>query len=161
MENILLIIFLYFIATIFSDRNKRKKRRMPPSGPPEQMPQQVPRGQDGAAPRRGVDFEIPHLEGAPPVPSADGVYHEEEDEASGKPAPHPERDLWQEYVERTRHAVLRNGAGSSETAIEASAGEAGKPHPILMDPQTALQAVALAEVLNRPKAYRKIRRYGR
>lgn len=122
------------------------------------MPEQVPQGQDGAAPRRGIDFEIPHLEGAPPVPSADGIYHEKEDEVFGHTASHPKRDLWQEYVERTRHTGSRNGAGSSETAMEASAGEAGKLHPILLDPRTALQAVALAEVLNRPKAYRKIRR---
>ena len=161
MENILLIIFLYFIATIFSDRNKRKKRRMPPPGTPEQMPGRVPRGQDGTAPRREIDFEIPHLEGAPPVPSADGVYREEEDEIPRKPASQPKRNLWQEYAEQGRHAGLRNSAGISGAAMEASAGEAGKPHPILMDPQTALQAVALAEVLNRPKAYRKIRRYRR
>ena len=136
MENIAFAVFLYFLVTVLMGGKKKRK----PS-PPGQM-ELPPQPGDREAPR--IDFEIPHLEGAPPLPSLDAIQRE---------APSSEPPLRQRSPSAERETLPARDA-----APVADGQPAGKACPILLEPQTAMQAIAMAEILNRPKAYRNLHR---
>lgn len=135
MENIAFAVFLYFLVTMLTGNKKKRK----PS-PPEQR--ELPPTEDMGASHGGIDFKIPHLEGAPPLPSCDAIRREE----AGPP-------LQQRTPSTERESCPARG-GDPVPGGQPD----GKARPILLEPQTALQAIAMAEILNRPKAYRNLRR---
>ena len=139
MEDIILVLLFYFIATVLSNKKQRGKV---PSKRPVPMPRQ------GGGNGKPVDFEIPRLEGAPPRPSSDGIYQED---AEGE-------ETWQHSEEPDRGYASQDslaGAGNhEEPGKKASPHAQGDQPTMALTPQTALQAVAWAEILNQPKAHR-------
>ncbi len=150
MENIILVLLFYFIGTMLSSRGKKK--RTPPPGLPEQIPGQ---GAPEKESERRIAFEIPHLEGAPPLPSktSSGEGEGEEDAFLPETTWEPEfREEWKDAVEEPQNVLEGNGA--KHVPQEQPDGEHS---PIRFTPQNALQAIAMAEILGRPKAYRNMR----
>lgn len=63
MENIILIIVLYFLGTLVTDKAKRKQRRKNNRNQRESIP--IDFDMSSAQKNNSWDFEIPELEGAP------------------------------------------------------------------------------------------------
>jgi len=140
MENIILIILFYFIATVLSD--KKKRRKVPPRPPGPILTQR--RGN-----QKPIGFEIPKLEGAPPQTLPDEEGKEKADEEGSFQM---QDDLWKGYPPQESLACADANA---ESVVETLADVQEKQPASALTPQTALQAIAWAEVLNRPKAHQK------
>lgn len=137
---------------------RRQAERPRINMPPVEIPMPQPTGRQDS----GLGFEVPHIEGAPPatpqppvqVQGADGAWHEagsqlaEEMEALEE----ARRDREQDLARETRERVLR---AEEEAAYAVQAKLVINPvrHTALgLTPEQALSAVALAEILGKPKA---------
>ncbi len=141
------IIVIIFITIVKEQWEQRKKKRGRQRG---HRPFPIPR-----EPSRGRDFEIPQIEGAPsleeePVPSFDSMEQEEREQAS---------QIFLETLQRRKEQQgAASTAGKMSDIAETGKASVGQSAPLQLDPQSALQAMALAEVLGKPKAYRNRRR---
>lgn len=149
MENIILVILFYFIATVLSDRNRKKKRTSAPERP-NGIPGKAEPSGGAAQPTERIEFEIPHLEGAPPLPlPSSGECHETEDADAQK-------TVWESD---TRYMGRESGEEERKLPHGGNASSSAQPDEkntvIRFTPQSALQAVAMAEILGRPKAHRR------
>lgn len=164
MENIILIIVLYLIGTIVSDNAKRKKRRSQKRGkhteenrvPPDFDIPPLDRDNpfDFEIPpvktKKSQDFEIPKLEGAPkskPAPGADGVYREEEEK------------IVNPYLDYLKRDAPKNKEKTSgmEQNIPLKVDKVSKKSTKLST-ENVRYGIIMAEILGKPKAYRRIRR---
>ena len=140
------IIFVIFITIVKEQWEQRKKKR---DRRKHHRPFPVPREPSG-----GRDFEIPQIEGAPsleeePVPSFDSMEQEEREQAS------------QIFLETLQRRKEQQGAASKlgmpSGIAETGKDSVGQAASLQLNPQSALQAMALAEVLGKPRAYRNRR----
>lgn len=138
----ILIIVLFVLFTVVTDRLDKKKR---PSRPREKSGKELPRQLPAQWPRRPVPtnqdeplpFEIPELRNAPSP--ADEVYREEE------AVRQQEKKLLAEQYRQIHVVKPQPQPVRAENAWRIPA----------LTPQSAQQAVVLAEILGRPKAYRR------
>ncbi|MBR2214216.1 MAG: hypothetical protein IJ849_00495 [Selenomonadaceae bacterium] len=118
MENLLAIIVFVLIA-VLSDRGSKKKRQAPP---------QAETGDDYVP--ANIDFDIPHIEGAPP----ENYFPEPPSEtAAATPTPH----------------------STPQIAISQSTAPRRENSPLRLTAENTLQAMAWAQILGRPKGYRR------
>ena len=146
----ILIIVLFVLFTVVTDRLDKKKR---PSRPreksgmelPRQLPAQWPRRLVPASQDEPLPFEIPELRNAPSP--AGEVYREAEAVRQQEEKQHRQAGEHQcKEQERKIHAV--------KPLPQPVHAEKAWRIPALT-PQSAQQAVVLAEILGRPKAYRR------
>ena len=164
MENIILIIVLYLIGTMVSDNAKRKKRRsqrrdteaeenrMPPDFDIPPLDRDNPF--DFEIPpiegKKSNDFEIPKIEGAPkskPELGPDGVYREEEEKIVNP---------YMDYIKRDAPEKKEKTSDTKQN-IPLKVEEVAKKSTKLST-ENIRYGIIMAEVLGRPKAYRRIRR---
>ena len=163
MDSSIWVIILFAIMAILSDKlGKKPPKRMPPFPPrdvdrtlPPPMPEPWGKAERG---EKNVPFEIPDIKGAPlPQGMTDegGIYRE------------PGTKM-QEMADKARAAAYEAQRRAEETAIRAEeeaayaqqAGLAKKKNArraaVLprFTPDQVQQAVVMAEILGRPKAYR-------
>lgn len=148
MEDIILIIVLYFIGTLVADQAKRKKRK--------ERREREQTQEDSLGDIFGLDlpsstqqeskpnFEIPKIAGAPkskPEPGADGVYREEDTQEVNK---------YQEYLNRRSNAEPKNmREKTSLKVIEATKEQ------LTLSREKVREGIVLAEILGKPKAYKR------
>ncbi|MBR3623375.1 MAG: hypothetical protein IKN43_08520 [Selenomonadaceae bacterium] len=143
MENLILIIVLYVIGSLISDKANEKKRKKRKSS---QIPQ--PTDIEIPLPNRNnpFDFEIPKIEGAPKSksePSSDGVYREE-------PKENPYLKYLNTTAEKKKQAEERDDA-----SIKPVSGERKK---FAIPINKVREGIILAEILGKPKALKRMRK---
>lgn len=163
MENVILIIVLYLIGTMVSDSAKRKKRRSQRQGKNTEensVPQDFdipPLDRDNpfdfeippVKKDESLDFEIPKLEGAPktkPEPGIDGVYREEEEFKN------PYLDYLQRDASKNKHKT-----SDTEQNVPLKVENISRERNVLTK-DNIRYGIIMAEVLGKPKAYRRIGR---
>lgn len=154
MEAVMMIV-LFVLFSVVSERLDKKKcppkpraksRTELPAKLPDLWPRQpVPTGQDDPLP-----FEIPELRNAPPssgeaCPEAAIIRQQEEESRI--------------LLEEQRQACERQRREQEQQIHAAEPPQqmvsSAKPWLPVLTPQAAQQAVVLAEILGRPKAYRR------
>lgn len=176
MDSSLLVIILFALFAIVMDRLGKKGKKLPRApkrpDPSATLPPPLPRpwpSQRGGQPepaKERLSFKIPEIKGAPPAPGhidAGGVYREagavlkeqhelqQEEQAARR---HHEAYEQAKRLEETRIRAEEQAAYAREAKIPQ--GESGATRPILpvLTPETAQQAVVLAEILGEPRAHR-------
>ena len=141
-----LLVFVV-IKILQSEENKRKDQK------------RIPQPRRESSRRKPLGFEIPHLEGAPQPKGEVQVYREEADEAEEE----KEQKIFLDALKRKKKKEKLEKLEKETKAREIpKKEEASAELPGLsLNPQTAFQAVVLAEVLGRPKALRNRGRFRR
>lgn len=176
MDSSLLVIILFALFAIVMDRLGKKGRKLPRAPkrpePSATLPSPLPRpwpsqrgGQTESAKGR-LGFKIPEIKGAPPAPGhidAGGVYRE-----TGAVLKEQHELQQEEQAARRHHEAYEQAKRLEEARIRAEEqaaytrdakipqGDAGGPRTILpvLTPESAQQAVVLAEILGEPRAHR-------
>ncbi|MBO6179219.1 MAG: hypothetical protein J6O04_08600 [Selenomonadaceae bacterium] len=143
MENLILIIVLYVIGSLISDKANEKKRK-------KRKAERIPAPTDTKLPPydNPFDFDIPKIEGAPkdePEPSLDldEVYKEE-----------PKDNPYLKYL-NTAEEKEKRSKESKDTSIKSASIER-KTFAISKD--KVREGIILAEILGKPKALKGRRR---
>lgn len=154
-------IILFAIISIIIDRLDSKKK--PPARRP-QVPTDVQ--QEQAGPPKKIKFEIPTLANEPPKKGPNVVYreHESVDIEQMLAEQEAEARRRQQDLERRRREVAARKAEAERYAHEAkipdhACAAPSTRHPLFtkLTPQTARDAIVLAEIIGKPKAYRHSR----
>lgn len=146
MENIILVIILYFIASLVSDkanRNKRRKQRTLDNAKNGNSDFKVPPSGDNP-----FGFEISKLEGSLKKifgSQSNDVYQEEEPKVDNK---------YDDY--------LKSGNKRSEVQTETSVSSLNHPdnkkESLILTKENVSTGIILSEILGKPKVYRRMRR---
>ena len=153
MDVILMIVFFALFSVVTDQLDKKKRRQRPTQKPEKQLPHQMP----APEPQRSVPvnreepipFKIPELRNAP-LP-ADDVYRESMEKRQQE---EKDRELLEEQRRRQVYVCQHR---EPEWSAD-SAGQTMHPGKRLFPaftPDTAQQAVIMAEIHGRPKAYRR------
>lgn len=191
MDSSLLAILLFALMAILSDKLGGKKKpqgRKPPFPFPdiprpdrqeqEQLPPPMPQpweakpAEEETKPKKTLPFEIPELKGAPlPKGKTDGgVYRE-----PGTKMQDMLEEYREEMADKARQAAYEAERRTEEAAIRAKEEavyeqqakipglQAKKRKPILpkLTPENIQQSIVMAELLGKPKAYRRQNPYWR
>ncbi len=157
---IFFMVVLYIAYSAIKEKlEDGKRRRKHPSPQPQRMPETATQSGQSARqsePAGNIEFRIPRIEGAPPEDSYPASMQE--------PAQPPESVEWEELPELGYEEVERQTACEEAVPVTTETEPApqpvvaaGAPHPMLQ-PKNAMAAVIYAEILSRPKAYRRRRR---
>lgn len=177
MDSSMVVIILFALFAIVMDRLGKKGKKLPrgPRRPdptstlPPPLPRPWPsqqRGQQEQGAREHLRFKIPEIKGAPPAPGhidAGGVYREagaviEEQHALQQEAQaarrHHEAYEQAKQLEEARIRAEEEAAYTRDAKLPQHAS--GGPRSVLpvLTPETAQQAVVLAEILGEPRAHR-------
>ena len=168
-----LAIVLVVGGMVFDSLKKGKKKPVPKKPLPMPRPRmkqprmEIPlpmpsRTEDG----KGLGFEVPHLEGAPPVgpepPVAiqdeHGVWHEAGSllEEQLEAIEEERRDHQQDLARESREREIRAAEEAAYREQAKLSGTPAKRLPLQLTPEQALSAFALAEVLGKPKSLRRL-----
>lgn len=139
------IIVLFLLASWYFDKRAKKKPQAPQRGPrPTLPPQPVPweEAQGG-----NIPFEIPKIKGAPGekilvMDSAEAQAYEEK--------------LAEEKQRARRARLLAEDARAvPEPPVPGTPQKEARQSPFSLTPESAREAVLLAEILGKPKAHRR------
>lgn len=138
------VIVLFILFAIFSDKKDKKKpvprRRVPDLGqrPLPDIPQ--PR------PQKREKIIIPELRGAPPLPEI-----KTSQQVQAEDAIRAEQERYQEMLRRKKRQEREN----RETQPVVAAVPQSSPVPVESSGNSLQQAVIWAEILGKPRAYRR------
>ncbi len=176
METILAIAagLLFVFISDKLDKKKPKAKRphgerpFPRSPGPVKLPPPMPQPWPKDTKQKQGKFDIPPIQGAPPVPSGqDGVYREAgtqiQSQAEAYHREVQENSKYRAYLEKKQETEAKERA-AEQAAYQQGAkipGTAGKRPVLELQPQAMLNAVIYAELLGRPKAQRRRNPYFR
>lgn len=160
--DVFLIIVLFALFSVVTDRMDKKKRppqttKLPQEPLPKQMPAPWPRRPVPVNQEEPLPFKIPELRNAPMTA----------DEAARKEKIRQQEEEYQKRLEEQQHRERRRAQEQRIRAAEQKVCEIqakiprGREPRLLngmirqLTPESAQQAVVLAEILGRPKAYRR------
>ncbi|SDG34541.1 hypothetical protein SAMN05216584_10496 [Selenomonas sp. WCT3] len=148
MESILMII-VFVLFAVLSDKSGSKKKAP------------VPRPENSAAKTSGnLGFKIPELRNAPDSSKRDAEWIRLQEQAYRKEQEAKRREAEYKKQRLQQEADIR-AAEEAAYEVQAKLVSVSKRKPKLqipvLTPETAQQAVVFAEILGRPKAYRRRR----
>ncbi|MDY4474983.1 hypothetical protein [Mitsuokella sp.] len=176
MGSSILVIVLFALFAIFMDWLGKKGKKLPSAerrpDPSTTLPPPLPRpwptrqGSPQGETKERLGFKIPEIKGAPPAPGhvdTGGVYRE-----SGAVLEEQRQRQQEEQAARQRHEAYEQAKRLEEARIRAEEQasylraaklpqrEASGQQPFLpvLTPESAQQAVVLAELLGSPRAHR-------
>lgn len=147
MDVILLIVFFALFSLVTDRMDKKKRLPMPRRSPEKKLPDSMPAPMPQEEP---LPFQIPEIRNAPKP--AGEVYQET---AARKPQAEEKQELLEKMQRRQAYErPQKEQAQHVRAAYAADSAEKRRILPVLT-PDSAQQAVVLAEILGRPKAYRR------
>lgn len=156
----ILMIALFVLFSVVSDRLDKKKRPPKPGKKskrelPRQLPAQWPRHPVPTSQDEPLPFAIPELRNAP-SPAGEACQETVAIRQQEKKEKEESRNLLKEQYQQADERQRKE----QEQQIPAVKPLPQPVHPVnrwipMLTPQSAQQAVVLAEILGRPKAYRR------